>query len=117
MDINEAFEHKVKRGLKKTFSLRKIANVSFFFISYFKLPCIYMNFPYDFIKKFLSLIYFFYKSNFFTTFVNHCNLFFFFCFLNQESGGGHNGLDNSWSRARDEGASWFYNSSGWGERK
>jgi len=34
----------------------------------------------------------------------------------QDSGG--SGLDNSWSKTRDEGtSSWFYNSAGWGERK
>ncbi|XP_023246808.1 homeobox protein OTX2-like [Copidosoma floridanum] len=30
---------------------------------------------------------------------------------------GANGLDNAWPRTRDESASWFYNSAGWGERK
>ncbi|XP_012531569.1 homeobox protein otx5-B isoform X1 [Monomorium pharaonis] len=36
--------------------------------------------------------------------------------LNVDNGG--SGLDNSWSKTRDEGtSSWFYNSAGWGERK
>ncbi|XP_066587577.1 homeobox protein OTX2-like [Prorops nasuta] len=37
--------------------------------------------------------------------------------LNVVDGGG-GGLDNSWSKTRDESASsWFYNSAGWGDRK
>ncbi|RLU25915.1 hypothetical protein DMN91_002077 [Ooceraea biroi] len=37
--------------------------------------------------------------------------------LNVVDSGG-SGLDNSWSKTRDEGtSSWFYNSAGWGDRK